>query len=63
VTALRELRDSGAAGRELEATLARLLRLKPKAQYQSASVTASDAGRAVSWADRMVARASSIVDG
>jgi uncharacterized protein (UPF0332 family) len=52
--ALAALRVSGAKGRELEPTLARLLKLKARSQYQSAPVAATDAAKAVDWAGRMV---------
>jgi hypothetical protein len=52
--ALAELRVSGAKGRELEPTLARLLKLKARSQYQSAPVAATDAAKAMDWAGRMV---------
>lgn len=61
--ALAELRASGAKGRELEPTLARLLKLKAKSQYQSAPVAATDAAKAVDWAGRMVDGASEVVTG
>jgi uncharacterized protein (UPF0332 family) len=51
---LAALRVSGAKGRELEPTLARLLKLKARSQYQSAPVAATDAAKAVDWAGRMV---------
>jgi hypothetical protein len=61
--ALAELRASGAKGRELEPTLARLLKLKAKSQYQSAPIAAGDATKAVEWAGRMVDGATEAVIG
>ena len=58
-----ELRAAGPAGRALEPTFARLLRLKPRAQYQQGSVIASDAAKAVEWAARMFDRAQEVVSG
>ena len=58
-----ELRAVGPAGRALEPTFARLLRLKPKAQYQQTSVTASDAAKAIAWATRLFDRTQEIVSG
>lgn len=52
--ALAELRDAGPAGAQLASTLSRLLKLKTKSQYQSASVSAADAGKALDWAVRML---------
>jgi uncharacterized protein (UPF0332 family) len=59
--AVEELKHAGPAGAELASTLSRLLRLKTKAQYQTASVAASDAARAVEWAARMVEAAEQVV--
>lgn len=56
-----ELMASGPAGRELEPTLTPLLRLKPKSQYHSAPVSATDAAKAVGWAARMVDRAADLL--
>lgn len=58
-----ELRDAGPAGRALEPTFGRLLRLKPKAQYQQASVAGSDADKAVEWATRLFDGAQEVVTG
>jgi hypothetical protein len=52
--AVAELKATGAIGRRLAPTLDRLLRLKPKAQYQSDSVSASGAARAIEWATRLL---------
>jgi len=56
-----ELRAAGPAGRALEPTLGRLLRLKPKAQYQESSLAASDARKAVEWATRLLDGAQQVV--
>lgn len=56
-----ELRAAGPAGRQVEPTFTRLLKLKPKAQYQSSAVSAADATRAVEWASRMVEKATEVV--
>lgn len=58
-----ELRGAGPAGRALEPTFSRLLKLKPKAQYQAASVSATDAAKAIEWADRMLVSATAVVSG
>lgn len=52
--AINELRVAGQAGGEMVSVFQRLLRLKAKAQYQSAAVSAADASKAVEWAQRMV---------
>ena len=59
--AVAELRSSGPAGKELASTLSRLLKLKTKAQYQSASVTATDAAKAIEWASRLLDGAEKVV--
>lgn len=56
-----ELRASGRAGRALEPTLTRLLKLKPKSQYQSAPVSVTDAAKALEWAARMVDGAADVL--
>lgn len=58
-----ELRAAGPVGRGLEPTFGRLLRLKPKSQYQEASVAARDAAKAIDWATRMLDGAQEIVSG
>jgi hypothetical protein len=35
-------------------TIGRLLRLKPKSQYQAASISAADAAKSIDWATRML---------
>ena len=52
--AIAELRAAGQVGQDLAPTFSRLLRLKPKAQYFEASVSPSDAAKAVEWATRML---------
>ena len=59
--AVAELRKSGRVGNALATTFSRLLKLKPKAQYQSESMSATDAAKAVDWAAKMFEGARSIV--
>ena len=59
--AVAELKSAGGAGRELAPTFSRLLRLKPKSQYQAASISASDAVKSVDWATRMLDVAKTLV--
>lgn len=59
--AAAELARSGRVGREFAPTLRRLLRFKTRAQYQSTSMTAADAARAVAWASRLVEAAQRVV--
>jgi cobalamin-dependent methionine synthase I len=59
--AVAELKAVGPAGARLAPTLSRLMRLKTKAQYQAASVAATDATKAVGWASRLVEAAEEIV--
>ena len=42
---------------EFASTFSRLLKLKTKSQYRSASVAATDATKAIEWAARMLAAA------
>ena len=58
-----EIRGAGPAGRALEPTFHRLLKLKPKSQYRHTSVSASDAAKAVEWATRMLDVAQEVVSG
>ncbi|MFM7253314.1 MAG: HEPN domain-containing protein [Ilumatobacteraceae bacterium] len=60
-SAVEELSKTGKLGRELAPTLSRLLQLKTKSQYQSATVAQVDAMRAVEWARRMRDAAAGIV--
>jgi hypothetical protein len=43
--------------------LGRLLRLKPKAQYQESSVAANDALKAVEWSTRLLNGAQELIGG
>lgn len=52
-SAVDELSRTGQLGRDLAPTLSRLLQLKTKSQYQSATVAQIDAVRAVEWARRL----------
>lgn len=56
-----ELRAAGPSGRALEPMFTRLIRLKSKAQYQDASVAASEAVKAIEWATRLLDRALEVV--
>lgn len=58
-----EIRGAGPAGRALEPTFHRLLKLKPKSQYRLTSVSASDTAKAVEWATRMLDVAQEVVSG
>lgn len=58
-----EIEAAGPAGQQLEPTFTRLLKPKPRSQYQSAPVTASDAAKAVEWATRMVESTAAVVRG
>ncbi len=59
--AVAELKAAGPAGAALSATLSRLLKMKTKSQYQSASVAAADAKGAVEWAARLLKGAETVV--
>lgn len=59
--AAEELRRAGGTGAALAPTMKRLLGLKNKSQYQAASMTRSDANKAVDWATRLHDRAREIV--
>lgn len=59
--AVRELKAAGPLATALAPTLSRLLRLKTKSQYQSASVSAGDAAKACDWAARMVDAAGDVL--
>lgn len=59
--AVAELRACGPVGASLAPTLSRLLGLKTKSQYQSASVAAADADKAIGWATRLVQGAEDVV--
>ena len=59
--AATELRKAGTATKSLGTTLGRLIKLKNKAQYQTADVARSDAVKAVDWATTLVNGATEIV--
>lgn len=59
--AVAELKASGPAGAKLTPTLSRLLKLKTKSQYQSVSVAAGDAAKAIEWAARLLEGAEGVV--
>lgn len=59
--AIGELKTSGRVGAGLATTFSRLLKLKPKAQYQSESMSATDAAKAVDWAAKMFEGARGVV--
>jgi len=52
--AVAELKSAGPVGKELASTFSRLLKLKTKSQYQSHLVAATDATKAIEWAERML---------
>lgn len=59
--AIRELAATGSQGRDLAQTLERLLSKKTKSQYQTTTVTASEARRAIEHATRLYDAAQRIV--
>ena len=59
--AVAELRRAGRAGAQLDATFKRLLNVKSRSQYQTASVRHRQAADALSWAERMYTAARSVV--
>jgi len=59
--AVAELKAAGPAGAALAPTFSRLLKLKTKSQYQSASVAKADANKAIEWATRMLEGAEAVV--
>lgn len=61
--AVAELKAAGPAGADLAPALARLLKLKSKAQYQAAAIAAADAANAVKWATKLVDGATAVVTG
>jgi len=61
--AVAELKAVGPAGAALAPTLSRLLKLKSKAQYQAAAVTAPDASNALRWATKLVEGAAEALKG
>ena len=60
--AVAELKVAGPAGAQLVATFDRLLKLKPKAQYQTKKMTLDEAEKAVQWAQRMYDVAEAVVN-
>ncbi|GAA1609241.1 hypothetical protein GCM10009789_74650 [Kribbella sancticallisti] len=58
--AVAELKAAGSAGRESGSTFSRLLRLKSKSQYQSESVSPTDAAKSIEWASRLLETARSV---
>jgi hypothetical protein len=63
VEPVAELKAAGSVGRDTSATLSRLLRLKSKSQYQSASVSAADAAKGIDWAARLLEGAQGVTPG
>jgi hypothetical protein len=59
--AIAELKTSGSVGNGLATTFSRLLKLESKAQYQSESISATDAAKAVDCAAKMLDSARSVV--
>jgi uncharacterized protein (UPF0332 family) len=59
--AVDELSRSSPDGKSVAPTLRRLLTLKQKAQYQEMSVSATDAKRAVKWAELIYEKAHNVV--
>jgi uncharacterized protein (UPF0332 family) len=59
--AVDELSRSGPDGKSVAPILRRLLTLKHKAQYQEISVAASDAKRAIKWAELIYEKAQNVV--
>ena len=61
--AVAELRRAGRAGADLSPTLNRLLKLKARSQYAPLSVAATNASKAVEWAQQMFSGAQDVVAG
>lgn len=59
--AVAELRATGNVGADLAPTLSRLIKLKTKSQYSALNVAASDAAKALDWAERLLNAAQEIV--
>lgn len=59
--AVAELRATGSVGADLAPTLSRLIKLKTKSQYSALNVAASDAAKALDWAERLLNAAQEIV--
>lgn len=60
--AVAELKAAGPAGAQLVTTFDRLLKAKPKAQYQTKKMTLDEAQKAVQWAQRMYDGAEGVVN-
>ncbi len=60
--AVAELKSSSKVGVDLAPALDRLLRLKPKAQYQTRSVAKADAKNAIRWAGNLYEGAHGVVN-
>jgi uncharacterized protein (UPF0332 family) len=60
--AIAELKAAGPAGAQLATTFDRLLKVKPKAQYQTKKMTLDEAEKAVQWAQRMYDGAEAVVN-
>ena len=60
--AVAELKSAGQPGRAVAASFGRLLSLKPKSQYQAASISATDATKAVGWATHLLEVARTAVE-
>lgn len=61
--AVAELRSAGPLAREHATTLGRLLKLKSRAQYQTADVAGADARKTIEWARRLLGGATEILTG
>jgi hypothetical protein len=59
--AVKELRESGPTGATLAPTFSRLLGLKTPSQYLAKETVASQAEKAIEWAQRMYEAASTVV--
>ena len=59
--AVDDLSRAGRAAADLAPTMSRLIKLKSRSQYQSASVAQQDARSAVEWAQRMCDAAKAIL--
>jgi uncharacterized protein (UPF0332 family) len=61
--AIAELKRSGPVVRDLAENFARLLRLKPMAQYFAQSLSSGKSASSISWAERLVAAAGDCLRG
>ena len=59
--AVAELRATGNVGADLAPTLSRLIKLETKSRYSALNVAASDAAKAIDWAERLLNAAQEIV--